>query len=343
MTFGTVEPDGDESVHSCSVAEIAMTGMTELVRLGEFDLDEREPRWGQIVAETLMPMSVRLDPADPAETGIMERKPLGDLSLAWWDCPRSQGVRRPADVRRGDPETAVLLFASAGTELIDNGSSTTMLTPARGLLFSSSQSFSFETGGGLQKHSLTLPRVVLEEIAPRLTIGSGMPLDTSRPAVRLLRDFLLLLWSSVHPMTDSETQGAQAAVLSLLSGAVGQGGPGGGGAMAALRASMDGWIDQNLASGPLTVADLAAVHHVSERTVQRVFARDGETVGAVVRRRRIAQARSELVRTSLPIAMVAARAGYFDASHFARDFRRFYGQTPREHRANNVRVTDRSV
>jgi AraC family transcriptional regulator, positive regulator of tynA and feaB len=113
--------------------------------------------------------------------------------------------------------------------------------------------------------------------------------------------------------------------------------------MAALRRKMDVWIDENLASGPLTVAELAAAHHVSERTVQRVFARDAETVSSVVRRRRIAQARSELVHSSLPIASVAARAGYFDASHFAREFRRFYGETPRQHRAHNARVKTPAV
>jgi AraC-like DNA-binding protein len=324
--------------------EIAMTGMAELVRLGDFDRDEREPRWGQLVAETLMPMSVKLDLAARTDTGIFQRKALGDLSLARWECPPSQGVRRPDDVRRGDPETVVLFFAGAGKEFVDYGSSKVVLSPACGLLFSSSLSFSFETGGGLQKHSLILPRVVLEEIAPRLMIGSGMPLETSRPAVRLLRDFLSLLWSSLHGMSESETQGARAAVLSLLSGAVCQDDEhSDGGAMAALRRKMNVWIDENLASGPLTVAELAAAHHVSERTVQRVFARDAERFSSVVRRRRIAQARSELVHSSLPIASVAARVGYFDASHFAREFRRFYGETPRQHRARNARVNAPAV
>jgi AraC family transcriptional regulator, positive regulator of tynA and feaB len=319
---------------------IDMTGMADLVRLCEFDLDEREPRWGQAVAQTLMPMSVQVDAATPPETGAVQRKSLGDLSLARWDCPRSRGVRRPADVRRGEPEIAVVLFATSGKEFLDNGQSRIVLTPARGLLVSSYQPFSFETGGGLQKLSLTVPRVVLDEVSPRLAIGSGMELDTSRPAVRLLRDFLLLVWSGAHRMTESETHAAQSAVLSLLSGAVGQGTPGDGGATAALRSKMDAWIDRNLASGQLTVSDLAAAHHVSERTVQRVFAHDGETVSSVVRRRRIAQARCELVRTSLPIASVAARAGYFDPSHFAREFRHFYGETPRQHRAHNARSVD---
>ena len=321
-----------------------MTGMAELVRLGDFDRDEREPRWGQLVAETLMPMSVRLDLAEGADTGILRRKALGDLSLARWDCPPSQGVRRPEHVRRGDPETVVLFFAGAGKEFVDSGLSKVVLSPSCGLLFSSSLSFSFETGGGLQKLSLILPRVVLEETAPRLTIGSGIPLETSRPSVRLLRDFLSLLWSSLHRMTESEIQGARAAVLSLLWGAACQDEEASdGGAMAALRRKMDVWIGENLASGPLTVAELAAAHHVSERTVQRVFARDAETVSSVVRRRRIAQARGELVHSSLPIASVAARAGYFDASHFAREFRHFYGETPRHHRAHNARVSAAAV
>ncbi|MCW2906856.1 MAG: putative transcriptional regulator [Actinomycetia bacterium] len=314
-----------------------MNSTAEMVRLSDFDRDEYEPRWGQLVAGTLMPMSVRVEKASPAKAGAWQRKTLGDLSLAYWDCPASQGTRRRADVRRGDPEIVVLFFADSGEELIDNGDSKVVLSPGRGLLFSSSQSFSFKTVGSLRKRSLILPRVALDEVAPRLTIGNGLPLETSRPAVRLLREFLGLLWPTLHRMTPAEVQAARTAVLSLLSGAAGpEEGPDGHGAMAALRKQMDAWIDENLAYGPLTVAGLAAAHHVSVRTVQRVFARDAETVSSVVRRRRLAQARSELVHSSLPIAIAAARAGYFDPSHFAREFRRFYGETPRQHRARNA-------
>src|SRR5260370_23463375 len=136
-----------------------MTAMAELVRLGDFDRDEREPRWAQLVAETLMPMSVKLDLAARTDTGIFQRKALGDLSLARWDCPPSQGVRRPDDVRRGDPETVVLFFAGAGTELVDYGSSKVLLSPAFGLLFSNSLSVSFHVDAGSQKQNLILPRV----------------------------------------------------------------------------------------------------------------------------------------------------------------------------------------
>lgn len=312
--------------------------------LSDFDRDERELRWTQAATEALMPVTISLPEASAANAGGIQRKTLGDLSLARWECPALQGARRRVDVRRGDPEIVVLFFADFGEELIDSGDAQAVLSPGCGLMFSSSRSCSFRTVGEQHKRSLVLPRVVLEEIAPRLRVGDGLSLETSRPAVRVLREFLGLLWPTLDRLSPTEAQAARAAVVSLLSGAVSrEEEPIDGRAMRALRKKMDLWIEENLASGSLTVAELAAAHHVSVRTVQRVFAGDAETVSSVVRRRRIAQARKELVHSCLPISTIAARAGYVDSSHFAREFRRFYGETPREHRANNAHNVGREL
>lgn len=311
--------------------------------LSDFDRDEREFRWTQVATEALMPISISLPESSASHAGGIQHKTLGDLSLASWEFPALPGVRCRVDVRRGDPEIVVLFFADSGDELIDSGDAHADLSPEYGLMLSSSRSFSFRTAGEQHKLSLVVPRAVLEEIAPRLRGGDGLSLETSRPAVRVLREFLELLWPTLGRLSPTETQAARAAVLSLLSGAVSSEKDPIDGRARALRKKMDLWIDENLASGSLTVAELAAAHNVSVRTVHRVFADDAETVGSVVRRRRIARARSELLHSSLPISTIAARAGYVDSSHFAREFRRVYGETPRDHRARNARHVGREL
>jgi AraC family transcriptional activator of tynA and feaB len=62
----------------------------------------------------------------------------------------------------------------------------------------------------------------------------------------------------------------------------------------ALRASIERYIDRHLLNGAVTPAALAAAHWVSVRTVKRVFSATGQTVGEVVRARRLARARDQI-------------------------------------------------
>ena len=58
----------------------------------------------------------------------------------------------------------------------------------------------------------------------------------------------------------------------------------------------------------------------------------GDTVGAVVRKYRLAAARDDLVHTNLSIAAIAHRWGFCDASHLGREFRRYLSLSPGDYR-----------
>ena len=103
----------------------------------------------------------------------------------------------------------------------------------------------------------------------------------------------------------------------------------------ALRAQIDDWIDNNLRSGPIHVEALAAAHNVSARTIHRAFSLTGDTMTAVVRARRLAAVREDLVHTDMTIATIAHRWCYYDPSHLGREFRRHFGVSPSEYRESH--------
>jgi len=80
-----------------------------------------------------------------------------------------------------------------------------------------------------------------------------------------------------------------------------------------------------------SVAGLAAELGLSERQLERRFLeRVGLSPKRFARLRRFARA-VELAPGAGKLSEVAQEAGYFDQSHFIRDFRRFTGKTPGEH------------
>jgi AraC family transcriptional activator FtrA len=99
--------------------------------------------------------------------------------------------------------------------------------------------------------------------------------------------------------------------------------------------SLDGllaWAGARLGT-PLSVGDLAAQLNVSPRTLARRFADQlGTSPGSWLLSRRIAEARSLLEETDLPVEAIAARVGLTSAVNLRRRFRAVVGTTPGAYR-----------
>ena len=78
------------------------------------------------------------------------------------------------------------------------------------------------------------------------------------------------------------------------------------------------------------IAGLAEVHPVHLTRIFRQFY--GCSVGEYIRRLRIDVASRELSSSDMPLAEIAAAAGFSDQSHFSKSFKNFTGMTPAQYR-----------
>lgn len=100
-----------------------------------------------------------------------------------------------------------------------------------------------------------------------------------------------------------------------------------------LLARIDGYIDSRLADPELSVEQIAAAHHISVRTLHRVFSHRGQTVSAHIRARRLDRCRAELLaRPDVLIGTICAKWGITDVAHFSRQYKARFGCTPSESR-----------
>ncbi|HZE30493.1 MAG TPA: helix-turn-helix domain-containing protein [Actinoallomurus sp.] len=96
------------------------------------------------------------------------------------------------------------------------------------------------------------------------------------------------------------------------------------------------FIEQRLGDPGLTPASVAEAHHVSARTLHRLFEQHGRTVAEWIRLRRLERCRRDLADPSMddrPIHAIATRWGLPCAAHFSRVFRAAYGLSPQDYRA----------
>ncbi len=98
--------------------------------------------------------------------------------------------------------------------------------------------------------------------------------------------------------------------------------------------SMQRHLRDNLARA-ITVRDVAAAAHLSERHAERLFRQQtGESIMSALRELRLERAAQLLLDPILTITEVARACGYSGVRPFATAFRRRYGRTPSRHRSS---------
>lgn len=94
-------------------------------------------------------------------------------------------------------------------------------------------------------------------------------------------------------------------------------------------ATMEAWLEH-----PMSVEDLAANVGISVRQLERLFHNKlGKTPARYYAELRLKRARQLLTQTPMPVVQIAVACGFSSASHFAKSYRRFYGQSPSSDRA----------
>ncbi|MFW6867037.1 helix-turn-helix transcriptional regulator [Nocardioides sp. CPCC 206347] len=244
---------------------------------------------------------------EPAGSGSPWMREVGDLQLANWEGPRVEDVSSLDDLGETRRDTVMVVAGFPSEEW-----------PA-------------EQAG---VRTLTLPRAVLVAAGCDANIPACLVLEQDRPLVGVLVTVLDEVWSRVPAMNASEVEATRGVLVTLTAGVIRaesrSASPRSG--LSGLRAKIEDWINDNLRSGPIHVETLAAAHNVSARTVHRAFSLTGDTMTAVVRARRLAAVREDLVHTDMTVATIAHRWSYYDPSHLGREFRRRFGVSPSEYR-----------
>jgi AraC-like DNA-binding protein len=103
----------------------------------------------------------------------------------------------------------------------------------------------------------------------------------------------------------------------------------------ALVQQIRAYIEANLDDPDLAPPVIAAQHHISPRQLHKLFEPEATTVAGLIRARRLARCRHDLLdpsQATRPVASIAARWGMYDAAYFNRVFHAEYGMPPGEYR-----------
>jgi AraC-like DNA-binding protein len=307
---------------------------------------EQFERWRDAIGQFAMPIAVT-SPYVREFTGSIEVANAGAVTTVLTKNRSVSVERTPAMIRQGDPETFYLIMNLRGAQGSCHGREEAVLAPGDMVLAHSSRPSRMEAdpayrnqSGGLvvwEPGSIGIPDATLSRLV-------GQRLSGDEPFGRLIFQYLRTLAASGASLEAADALRLSPVTLDLLS------------LMFARRLDMlasvpperqdvarfiriRAFILSRLGDPSLAPVDIAAAHHVSVRSLHRLFqAQAGTSVARWILEQRLERLRCDIVDAALrarPVNMLATKWGFTDASHVSRAFKAAYGSGPAAYRARH--------
>ncbi|MFD9613154.1 helix-turn-helix domain-containing protein [Streptomyces sp. NPDC059083] len=323
--------------------------MWSVVSAGELPARERFDWFTDLITREVMPTALSVErPADfQADAAVLD---LRTVRVARFSFSPLRSRRTPALIRSGDPEQYQLGLMRRGATVLSQHRNDCSVGAGDLVFWDTSRpsDAAMPTASGpVQLTMLQLPRDVLPLRPRRIDrlLASRIPGGHGLGAV--LASFLGSLEGHAGQCAPEDLPRLGSVVVDLVAACLAQNLdaedqlPADARARALLQ-RIHTFVDTHLGDPDLTPAAVAAAHHIAPRTLHQLFRSygDGETVQALIRRRRLERCREDLARPELlahPVQAVAARRGFSGPAVFSRAFRAAYGLSPSEFRALSVK------
>jgi AraC-like DNA-binding protein len=306
--------------------------------IGPLPERDRVPFWREVFGRQIV--HVDIEPlSDDGFEAEAKLRPLPGLRSVSFVNSAARFVRPPKLVADGDDALAVLMNLG-GTLTASQLDREVSLRPGDAALLLHAEP-STVTHSQVHYLGLLVPRAALVSLVADVEDAAMRLIPRDNEALRLLAgywktvqeervlapDLRDLVVTHVHDLV-ALVIGATRDVAAIAADR---------GVRAARLAVVKADIVEHLARRDLTLVALAARQRITPRYVQKLFEREGITFSEFVLDQRLARAHRMLIdrrHTDWTISAIAFASGFGDLSYFNRVFRRRYGETPSDKRAD---------
>ena len=286
--------------------------------------------WRDMICDTFVRLSVT-----PQHTGrffgAIENQVFDEVGLSVVSADVYQADRTRRLIARGQQEDFLLTgIQLEGVGQVHQDGRVAILHPGSMAFYDTTRPFTLGGEGRFRRLVVQVPKAVLGKTPTQN--ATAIALDGTGPS-RLVSEFFVGL-ARVHDQ-DWCTPGLAPHAIGLLTFALGLAGsattPD---TEAAIRQTVLDTIARAATDPEVRAEDIAAVCHVSRRTLFRALSAEGRSLSELLRYERIRRAKALLrAQPCLQVAVVAARCGFGGPAQFHRVFREVVGTSPGTYRS----------
>lgn len=305
---------------------------------------ERFGMWLDLVARTSTPLRIR-SPHQHDFRARAEFVELGPIRLVRYRYPSLAAVRTAKLVRQTEVDFHLLALTTNGTGIAGQAGRESRLNAGEFTFYDGSRPHEVSHfGDGGTAHAASIVALIPYGSIP-LTPDRLAPLLAGRMSASdgigaLIAQYLTRITSYPEQYQQADAERLGGVALDLISTMLGRY------LVAedemprevrrrALLAQVRADIQRRLGDTGLTPVAIAEAHHISVRSLHRLFEAEQSTVASYIRELRLERCRRDLADPALahrPVQAVAARWGFRDKAHFSRAFRAAHRLTPQAYR-----------
>lgn len=308
-------------------------------------LEQRVRRWRDAVGDHLVDVDMRAPddaPVSEAFTGSMQVHELQEGSLALVEAAFQRLDRTPERIKRASTEAALLTIITSGECHIAQHGRSARLGPGDLCLYESVSPYRLEVAARTTAIVVTADRACIEAKLGDLRNFLAAPLSSTSSIGELATNYWRDVINGLPSLDPVSAQRLVAAGFDIVVAGLGAtyGSAQLGSQVSLTLRRAKAFIAENHYRPTLDGKAVAKAVGLSHRRLQELFQQEGMTLSDQIRHARLDAARRQLadpafVHTS--IARIAENAGFLDATHFSRVFRRRFGQSPKDLRAKSGR------
>lgn len=293
----------------------------------------------RLVSERFAPLTIESDSG--MFRGAIRGRRLGEVEV--FDVKATQHrVERSGSVAARSPKSAYMLHLQlSGVGIMRQDGREAVLQPGDLAFYDSDQAYSLSLDDGFRNAILVFPQRLLDLPADATRQFTATRISGAQGVAAVVAPFLAQLAERLDGLPAHSglrlAHNTVDLIATVLRSDLGMARADErlAGHRHTLLTQVLAYIEDNLGDPSLGPQQIAAAHFVSVRTLHGLFSREGTSVSAWIRERRLQLCRDDLssrLHAMVPIGMVATRHGLIDPAHFSRLFKSSFGESPSEFR-----------
>jgi AraC-like DNA-binding protein len=277
---------------------------------------------------------------ETAPEGMLRGLELGGAAV-YMVSGNPQAVHRTTFAARHSPADMLKVCVQLrGRTTVHQGDTEIIVNPGQFAVYDVGQPYGLRLEGTWTCAVMTVRRDLIDVSARRLGSAMGHAHPSAQGAGLLLSQFITTTARQVDSVDAAAAGKLGEAGAYLLAGSLADGRPSAlDGDAGFFIDRLMGYIRARLEDPRLSRTTIAAAHHMSPRTLDRLFSGQEWSVSGYIRHERLEAVRCALENPALSrhsVAALAARWSFFDAAHFSRLFRETYGYPPSHARPGSL-------
>jgi AraC-like DNA-binding protein len=299
----------------------------------QIPLPDRSDAVRELISATIVPVTIDF----PEQVGPRVRAEITDLGAMRVCGIESNATKAERTARLAQDDTSPSIFVglqATGSSLVVQSRRETVLRPGQLVLYESTTPYVLIDPKGVTQHQFRIPVDQLGLTPDVLRQVLATPLSPGDPVADLVGTYFGRIardQASFEAVgTTIGTSGIEL-LRALIATHLDLSAVAAESLHATLRLRILEYAGAHLGDPTLDAARIAAEHHISVRQLYKVMAEGQVSLADWIRARRLEGCHTDLARPSnqdLPIARIARRWGFTNASSFARLFRTTYGMSP---------------